>query len=66
MGFYVLFAFVAEGILNALLFNLFSLKDVLNRSIHPVWYALYGAVAAGIFEEMGKYAGLRYFMKDRP
>ncbi len=66
MGFYVLFAFVAEGILNALLFNLFSFKDVLNRSTHPVWYALYGAVAAGVFEEMGKYFGLRYFMKDRP
>ncbi len=37
MVFYVLFAFVAEEILNAVLFNFFSLKDVLNRSTHPVW-----------------------------
>lgn len=66
MVFYVLFAFVAEGVLNSILFNLFSLKDVLNRSTHPVWYALYGAVAAGVFEEIGKYVGLSKFMKDRP
>ena len=66
MAFYVLFAFVAEGILNAVLFNFFSLKDVLNRSTHPVWYALYGAVIAGVFEEVGKYIGLKKCMKDRP
>lgn len=66
MAFYVLFAFVVEGALNAVLFNLFSLKDVLNRSTHPVWYAIYGAIVAGLFEEVGKYIGLSKFMKDRP
>lgn len=66
MLFYILFAFIAEGLLNALLFNVFSLKDVLNRDTHPVWYAIYGAVAAGVFEEVGKYIGLSKFMKDRP
>ncbi|MCM1244957.1 MAG: YhfC family intramembrane metalloprotease [Roseburia sp.] len=66
MAFYVLFAFGAEGFLNMLLFNFFSLADVFNRSTHPVWYALYGAVAAGIFEEIGKYVGLSRFMKNRP
>lgn len=66
MAFYVLFAFGAEGFLNMILFNFFSLADVFNRSTHPVWYALYGAVAAGVFEEVGKYVGLSRFMKNRP
>lgn len=66
MAFYVLFAFVAEGIINFLVFNIFSMKDFFTRSAHPVWYAIYGAVMAGVFEEIGKYAGLRICMKNRP
>lgn len=66
MVFYFLTAFVAEGALNYLVFGILPLQSVLNRYTHPVMYAVYGAVIAGIFEELGKYIGLRYCMKDRP
>ncbi len=66
MGFYALFYFVAQGLLNAFLFNICHLKDVFNMSTHPVWYALYGALIAGGFGVIGKYIGLRFAMKNRP
>ncbi len=65
MGFYALFYFGAEGVVNTILFRFCNLGVVLDRSIHPVWYAIYGAVIAGIFEELGKYIGLRFAMKKR-
>nr|MBP3598708.1 YhfC family intramembrane metalloprotease [Eubacterium sp.] len=65
MGFYALFYFVAQGLLNAFLFNVCNLKDVFNMSTHPIWYTLYGALVAGIFGFMGKYIGLRFAMKTR-
>ncbi|MGN1205533.1 MAG: YhfC family glutamic-type intramembrane protease, partial [Eubacterium sp.] len=55
MLFYALFAFGASGIINILLFGGLSLSSILNRNVHPVYYALYGAVLAGIIEELGKY-----------
>jgi uncharacterized membrane protein YhfC len=32
--------------------------------LHPVAYALYGCLAAGLFEETGRYFGMRYFVKS--
>ncbi len=66
MGFYLLFAFVAEGIVNALLFNGLSLYKVLNRNLHPVYYAIYGVILAGVFEETGKWIVLKKCMDKRP
>ncbi|MEK3710841.1 YhfC family glutamic-type intramembrane protease [Bacillus sp. FSL K6-1005] len=37
-------------------------KEVMK---HPVWYALYGCLMAGIFEECGRYIMMRFFMKRR-
>ena len=51
--FYALFAFGVSGLINILLLGGLSLSSVLNRSIHPVYYAIYGAVLAGIVEETG-------------
>ena len=61
--FYALFAFGVSGLINILLLGGLSLSSVLNRSIHPVYYAIYGAVLAGIVEETGKFIGLKYMMK---
>lgn len=66
MAFYLLFAMMAVGLFNMIMFRGFSLLSVLNRSNHPVYYAIYGAVVAGLFEETGKYVGLRVWMKSRP
>lgn len=66
MGFYFLFAVMAEGLFNTLIFRGFHLSGILDRTNHPVWYALYGAVVAGIFEETGKYIGLKKCMTGRP
>ncbi len=65
MGFYALFYFGAQGLLNALIFNIFNLKDTFNLSTHPVWYALYGALVAGGLGAVGKFVGLRFAMKER-
>lgn len=64
--FYALFAFGVSGLINILLLGGLSLSSVLNRSIHPVYYAVYGAVLAGIVEETGKFVGLKYMMKKTP
>lgn len=66
MFFYLLFAMIAEGLFNWIMFRGFSLSGVLDRSNHPVYYAIYGAVVAGLFEETGKYVGLRVWMKSHP
>lgn len=66
MAFYMAFALIAEGLFNMLVFRGLPLSGILNRSNHPVFYAIYGAVVAGVFEETGKYIGLRTWMKSRP
>lgn len=65
MGYYALFYFVAQGLLNVFLFQICHLRDSFNMSTRPVWYALYGAFAAGGFGSLGKIIGLRYAMKKR-
>lgn len=66
MAFYWLFAMIAEGLFNMIMFRWLSLSSVLDRSNHPVYYAIYGAVVAGLFEETGKYVGLRVWIKSHP
>ena len=62
-GVFVLFALVMETILH---------QVVLKGSIGPtitgnVWYyALYGGLAAGIFEETGRFLAMKFLLKDEP
>lgn len=62
-GVFVLFALVLETILH---------QVVLKGSIGPtitgnVWYyALYGGLAAGIFEETGRFLAMKFLLKDEP
>lgn len=72
MAFYVLAALMAEGLFNMLFYKGLVLilseqtaSQFFNRTNHPVFYAMYGAIVAGVFEETGKYLGLKKCMKDR-
>ena len=62
-GVFVLFALVLETILHQLV-----LKGPIGPSITGnVWYfALYGGLAAGIFEETGRFLAMQFLLKDEP
>ena len=62
-GVFVLFALVLETILHQLV-----LKGPIGPSITGnVWYfALYGGLAAGIFEETGRFLAMQFLLKDAP
>ncbi len=56
---FVLFALILEQILHSVVLNLSG--DVLNENI---WlYALYGGLAAGVFEETGRFVAMKFWMK---
>lgn len=58
---FFVFAMTLEQILHAAVFSL--CKEALTENI---WlYGLYGGVAAGLFEEAGRYITMRFFMKRR-
>lgn len=65
MAFYIVFAFFGEQFFHVLVFRGLSLSGFLTPSNHPVYYAVYGAVVAGIFQETGKYIGLKKCMNSR-
>ncbi|WP_026835379.1 YhfC family glutamic-type intramembrane protease [Eubacterium xylanophilum] len=59
MGFYILFAMFASALVNMILFHVPGLSSLLEKGadqtpIHPVFYGIYGAIIAGIVEELGK------------
>lgn len=49
---FVVFALILEGGLHALVFSAFP-----NLASKPVLYTIYGALAAGVFEEVGRVCG---------
>ena len=61
-GIFILFAMILEQILHSLV--LYSpLGGIVQNNI---WlYALYGGLAAGLFEETGRYVAFRFFLKKR-
>lgn len=58
-GIFVVFALVLEQILHLIV------RTVSGTffSEHLIAYAVYGGLAAGLFEETGRYAAMRFFMK---
>ncbi len=63
-GTFLLFALVLESILHQLV-----LKGPLGASIlnNTLLYAIYGGLAAGIFEETGRFLSMKFLMKrNRP
>lgn len=56
---FVLFALMLEQALHSIMLNAFG--DALTGN---VWlYALYGGLAAGVFEETGRYTAMKFWMK---
>ena len=51
-GTFILFALVLEAIMHQIV-----LKGAYGSAItgNPLWYALYGGLAAGVFEESGRF-----------
>ena len=62
-GVFVLFALVLETIMHQVV-----LKGAIGPTITGnVWYyALYGGLAAGIFEETGRFLAMKFLLKDEP
>ena len=62
-GVFLLFALVLETILHQVV-----LKGAIGPTITGnVWYyALYGGLAAGIFEETGRFLAMKFLLKDEP
>lgn len=62
-GTFIIFALVLESILHQLV-----LKGPLGESImsNTLYYALYGGLAAGLFEECGRFLAMKFLMKKEP
>ena len=62
-GVFVLFALVLETILHQVV-----LKGAIGPTItgHVWYYALYGGLAAGIFEETGRFLAMKFLLKAEP
>ncbi|WP_416828934.1 YhfC family intramembrane metalloprotease [Ectobacillus polymachus] len=59
---FIAFSQVFEPALNAYILNVNPITAVIKNN--PYWYALYGALAAGVFEEIGRYAGFMIFLGE--
>lgn len=62
-GVFVVFALVLETIMHQIV-----LKGPLGPAImgNTLWYALYGGLAAGVFEETGRFLAMKFLMKKEP
>lgn len=62
-GTFFLFALVLESIMHQLV-----LKGPHGAAItgNTLWYAIYGGLAAGIFEETGRFLSMKFLMKKEP
>ena len=61
VGAFIVFALLLEALLHRLMLAVFG-----ERLTGNIWlYALYGGLAAGLFEEGGRWLIMKYFMKQR-
>ena len=62
-GTFFVFALVLESILHQVV-----LKGPHGEAImgNTLWYALYGGLAAGVFEETGRFLSMKFLMKKEP
>jgi uncharacterized membrane protein YhfC len=60
---FFLFAGVLESALHSYVLKANPVTAAWFR-LHPAGYALYGCLAAGLFEEAGRYLGMRYFARN--
>lgn len=62
-GTFVLFALVLESIMHQLVLKGPHGEDILGNTL---LYALYGGLAAGVFEETGRFLSMKFLMKKEP
>lgn len=62
-GTFILFALVLESILHQLVLKGPHGSDILGNTL---LYALYGGLAAGVFEEAGRFLSMKFLMKKEP
>ncbi len=62
-GTFLLFALVLESILHQLVLKGPHGASILNNTL---LYAIYGGLAAGIFEETGRFLSMKFLMKKEP
>jgi uncharacterized membrane protein YhfC len=62
-GTFIVFALVLEAIMHQVV-----LKGPHGPAImgNTLWYALYGGLAAGVFEETGRFLSMKFLMKKEP
>lgn len=62
-GTFILFALVLESLLHQLVLKGPHGSDILGNTL---LYALYGGLAAGVFEETGRFLSMKFLMKKEP
>ena len=62
-GTFILFALVLESIMHQLVLKGPHGSDILGNTL---LYALYGGLAAGVFEETGRFLSMKFLMKKEP
>lgn len=62
-GTFILFALVLESIMHQIVLKGPGGSAIMNNTL---WFALYGGLAAGIFEETGRFLAMKFLMKKEP
>ena len=62
-GTFILFALVLESIMHQLVLKGPHGADILGNTLR---YAIYGGLAAGVFEETGRFLSMQFLMKKEP
>ena len=62
-GTFIFFALVLESIMHQLVLNGPNGAAILNNTL---LYAIYGGLAAGVFEETGRFLSMKFLMKKEP
>ncbi len=60
---FIMFALVAEQVMHTIVLNAF--QDFLMAPENVVFYALYGGMAAALFEETGRFLAMKFYMRNR-
>ncbi|MBR1570720.1 MAG: YhfC family intramembrane metalloprotease [Bacteroidales bacterium] len=62
-GTFIVFALILESLVHQVVLKGPHGADILGNTL---WYALYGGLAAGIFEETGRFLSMKFLMKKEP
>ena len=60
---FIFFALIAEQMLHVVVLSVF--QDYMTDPEHLLVYAIYGGLAAAVFEETGRFIAMKYLMRNR-